>query len=154
SRLTVPMLGAFEDKLRLDRSPTMVRKVRISLGALLGDAQRRGLVGQNVVHVRSRGHRNKDARTAARHKGKLRVGIDIPSLDEIRTIIAATSDSGSEERRPLLLTAIFTGLRASELRGLRWADADLKRGEIHVRQRADRYGSIGRPKSAAGERTV
>jgi integrase len=52
------------------------------------------------------------------------------------------------------LTAIFTGLRSSELRGLRWADVDLKRGELHVRQRADRYGKIGRPKSEAGERTV
>jgi integrase len=30
----------------------------------------------------------------------------------------------------------------------------LKRGELHVRQRADRHGTIGRPKSAAGERTV
>ena len=56
--------------------------------------------------------------------------------------------------RPLLLTAIFTGLRASELRGLRWNDVDLKRGELHVRQRADRYGKIGAPKSEAGERTV
>ena len=26
--------------------------------------------------------------------------------------------------RPFLLTAIFTGLRASELRGLRWDDVD------------------------------
>ena len=53
-----------------------------------------------------------------------------------------------------MLTAIFTGLRASELRGLKWADVDLKRNEIHVRQRADRYGKIGRTKSEAGERTV
>jgi integrase len=45
-------------------------------------------------------------------------------------------------------------LRASELRGLRWVDVDLKRGEIHVRQRADRYNKIGRPKSKAGTRTV
>ena len=30
----------------------------------------------------------------------------------------------------------------------------MKRGEIRVHQRADRYGTIGRPKSAAGERTV
>jgi integrase len=56
--------------------------------------------------------------------------------------------------RPLLLTAIFTGLRASELRGLRWADVDLDKRALHVRQRADRYGGIGNPKSAAGERTV
>jgi integrase len=52
------------------------------------------------------------------------------------------------------VTDIFTGLRSSELRGLRWADIDLKRGLLHVRQRADRYGAIGSPKSEAGERTI
>ena len=54
----------------------------------------------------------------------------------------------------MLLTAIFTGLRVSEVRGLRWADIDLPRNELHVRQRADRYGTIGPLKSAAGRRTV
>jgi len=151
SRLTMPMLTAFQDKLReLGRSPTMVRKVRISLGALLADAQRRGLVGQNVVHALPRSLRGKEARAAARQKGKLRVGIDIPSPDEIRAIIAAASD----ERRPLLLTAIFTGLRISELRGLRWDDIDFKRAGLHIRQRADRYNAIGKPKSVAGERVI
>jgi integrase len=53
-----------------------------------------------------------------------------------------------------LLTAIFTGLRASELRGLRWTDVDLDRREVHVHQRADRFNSIANPKSIAGERTV
>src|SRR5262249_40394985 len=51
SRLTVPMVRAFEDKLALDRSLVMVRKARVSLGALLSDAQERGLVGQNVVRT-------------------------------------------------------------------------------------------------------
>ena len=155
SRLTMPMLTAFQDKLReLGRSPTMVRKVRISLGALLADAQRRGLVGQNVVHALPRSLRGKEARAAARQKGKLRVGVDIPSPDEIRAIIAAASDGDSDGRRPLLLTAIFTGLRISELRGLRWDAIDFKRAVLHVRQRADRYNAIGKPKSVAGERTV
>jgi Phage integrase family len=53
-----------------------------------------------------------------------------------------------------LLTAIFTGLRASELRGLRWVNVDLTKRELHVRERADEYKQMGRPKSAAGERTV
>ena len=53
-----------------------------------------------------------------------------------------------------LIIAIFTGLRASELRGLRWKDVDLKANELHVRQRADRFNEIGKPKSAAGERVV
>jgi integrase len=45
-------------------------------------------------------------------------------------------------------------LRASELRALRWSDINLKHHELHVRQRADRYNTMGRPKSAAGERTI
>ena len=147
TQLTVPLIRGFEDRLRQDgRSPAMVRKARRSLGALLADAQERGLVGQNVV--RSLYTRRRSRRTES--NGKLKVGVDIPSPDEIRAIIAHLSGRW----RPLLLTAIFTGLRASELRGLRWEDVDFKRGELHVRQRADRYGKIGRPKSAAGERTV
>ena len=99
------------------------------------------------------------ARTAAAARapsgnGKLKIGVDIPSPDEMRAIVGKLRHRGAGRWRPLLLTAIFTGLRASELRGLRWDDVDLKRGELHVRQRADRYSKIGRPKSEAGERTV
>ena len=54
----------------------------------------------------------------------------------------------------MLLTAIFTGLRASELRGLRWNDVDLGKAQIHVRQRADKFNAIGKPKSASGQRTI
>jgi integrase len=85
--------------------------------------------------------------------GKLKIGVDIPSPAEMRAIVSKL-DTAAGRFGPLLLTAIFTGLRASELRGLRWDDVDLKRSELHVRQRADRYGKIGRPKSEAGERTV
>jgi integrase len=59
-----------------------------------------------------------------------------------------------DKYRPLLLTAIFTGLRASELRGLRWEDVDLPHAKLHVRQRADRYNKIDKPKSESSERTV
>jgi integrase len=151
SRLTAPMVRAFEDKLAIDRSPAMVRKARGSLGAILADAQERGLVGQNVVsNLRARRRRGKEARADGRRKGKLKIEVDIPSPDEIRAIIGSLD----ARWRPLLLTAIFTGLRASELRGLRWADVDLKRDEIHVRQRADCFNAIGRPKSEASERTI
>jgi integrase len=43
---------------------------------------------------------------------------------------------------------------ASELRGLRWIDIEFDRRELHVRQTADRFKTIGAPKSASGERTV
>jgi integrase len=153
SQLTVPMVRAFEDALRKGgRSPAMVRKTRRSLGAILADAQERGLVGQNVVRALRATRRGRDT-GADKRGGKLKVGIDIPAPDEIRALIGALGALASRWR-PLLLTAIFTGVRASELRGLRWSDVDLKRGEIHVRQRADRLNIIGRLKSAAGERSV
>jgi integrase len=153
SQLTVPMVRAFEDALRKGgRSPAMVRKTRRSLGAILADAQERGLVGQNVVRALRATRRGRDT-GADKRGGKLKVGIDIPAPDEIRTLIGAPGALAGRWR-PLLLTATFTGLRASELRGLRWSDVDFKRGEIHVRQRADRLNIIGRLKSAAGERSV
>jgi integrase len=151
SRLTTPMVRAFEDKLKEDRSPAMVRKVRSSLGAILADAQERGLVGQNVVrNLRARRRRGKEVRADKRQKGKLKIGVDIPSPDEMRSFISTLDGRW----RPLLLTAAFTGLRASELRGLCWKDVDLKRGELHVRQRADYFNTIGQPKSESGERTI
>ena len=145
SQLTAPRVRMFEDTLRKDRSAAMVRMVIGTLGAILADALDSGLVAQNVV--RGRPHRRK---AHDKRQGKLKIGIDIPSPDEIRALIAELDGRW----RPLLLTAIFTGLRASELRGLRWIDVDLKRGELHVRQRADQYNTIGRLKSESGERTV
>ena len=152
SQLTVPLVRGFEDRLRRDgRSPAMVRNARRSLGGILADAQERGLVAQNVVYSLRKNRRSR----RADGNGKLKIEIDIPAPDEMRAIVAALVAIEDAARwRPLLLTAIFTGLRASELRGLRWHDVDLKRGELHVRQRADRYGKIGRPKSEAGERAV
>jgi integrase len=150
AQLTVPLVRGFEDRLRRDgRSPAMVRRARRALGGILADAQERGLVAQNVVYSlrKSRHSRRVDG------NGKLKIGVDIPSPAEMRAIVGKL-DTAAGRFRPLLLTAIFTGLRASELRGLRWDDVDLKRSELHVRQRADRYGKIGRPKSEAGERTI
>ena len=71
-------------------------------------------------------------------------------MKEISAILA----HAPERWRPFLVTAVFTGLRASELRGLRWADVNLRTNEIQITQRADRFNAIGKPKSAAGERTV
>jgi integrase len=147
SQINIPTVRRFEDRLAEgNRSPAMIRKVRASLGAILAEAQERGLVAQNVVRSLRNGRRG----TEQRQRGKLKVGVDIPSPDEIRALIGELKD----RRRPLLLTAIFSGLRFSELLGLRWQDIDLKGGALHVRQRADRYRVLGPPKSRAGERTV
>jgi len=144
AKLTTPRINVFRDELVKSMSRPMAKKVLVALKATLKDAKRRGNVAQNVaadVSITSHGRINP----------KLEIGRDIPTRDEIQRIIdAATPGKG----RALLLTAALTGMRASELRGLRWSDVDLSRRQIHVRQRADRYRKIGAPKSAAGTRTI
>jgi integrase len=71
-------------------------------------------------------------------------------MAELKSLI----ENSSARRRPFIVTAIFTGMRLSELRGLRWSDVDLEAGIIHVRQRADAWGTIGPPKSKAGKRDI
>jgi integrase len=56
SAITIPFVRAFEDKLREDRSPAMVRKVLVSLSSILSDAQERGLVALLLRVVRRRAH--------------------------------------------------------------------------------------------------
>lgn len=149
SALTIPAVRSFEDSLREGgRSPAMVRKVLISLGSLLADAQERGLTPRNAVRD-MRGKRRKGT-AEKRQKGKLKIGKDIPTKDEIKAFVNALEGKW----RPMLLTAVFTGMRASELRGLSWLDVDIERHLIHVRQRADRFNKLGQPKSEAGERTI
>lgn len=149
SKLTVPAVRAFEDQLHDEgRSPAMVRKILVSLGSLLADAQERGLVVRNAVREKSRARvRGGQER---RQRARLKVGVDIPTPAEIKAIVEVLEGSW----RPLLLTAIFTGMRASELRGLTWDAVDLEKRTIRVHQRADRFNAIGRPKSEAGERSI
>ena len=52
------------------------------------------------------------------------VGRDIPTPDEIDALLQSTTDA---RWRALFLMAIRCGLRASELRGLRWQDIDFKK---------------------------
>lgn len=150
NKATVPWVRDFQDKLReAGRSAAMVKRVTVSLGSILADAQGRGLTIRNAVHERSRARSSSKA-VERRAKARLQVGVDIPTTDEIKAILSHASGRW----RPLMITAIFTGMRASELRGLRWSDVELGKAKIHVRQRADRYNAIGMPKSDAGQRTI
>jgi integrase len=132
------------------RSRPMAKKVVVSLGAILGTAMANGRVARNVVREQTRQHGQRQRRIEKRHEKRLEVGVDIPAKEEIRAIMAHAQGRW----RPLIVTAIFTGLRASELRGLRWNDVDLSNGVLTVRQRADRYNGIGSPKSDSGKRDV
>ncbi|MBJ7578431.1 site-specific integrase [Devosia sp. MC532] len=149
--LTSRTVREFEDTLiNAGRSGALTVKVLTSLSSIIADAKERGKVQQNVVLDVKRDRSGAASRLARRNKPNLIVGKDVPTPDEIRRFIAVSD----QKWRPFFMTAIFTGLRASELRGLSWRDVDLKKQQLHVRQRADRYGVIGVPKSAACLRTL
>jgi integrase len=122
-------------------SPAMARKVWVSFKSMLKN--------EHSSHLAD----NVRISTGKRNKLKLEVGRDIPTADEVRRLIEAAKSK--PKFCTLLKVAVLTGLRASELRGLRWRDVDyLKANELHVRQRADRWNNIGPPKSDSGTRTI
>ncbi|OWQ95101.1 tyrosine-type recombinase/integrase [Sphingopyxis witflariensis] len=139
SRLSQPKVEAFRDQLLETRSRDMTGKAVRALSRILGDAQRRGLVAQNVA---------RDVKVTRSKRDKPKVVI--PAKEELKALL----DNAEGGLKPLVMVAIFAGLRASELRGLRWMDVDLQAMTITVAQRADKYCQLGPPKSEAGYRTI
>jgi integrase len=141
SQLNVSRCEAFRTDLLAGVNRPTARKVLTSLKSILKGAQHAHVMeGVSVP-------RNKRA------ERKIEVGIDFPTPAEIKRI---TNAAPAGRMRSLILVAATCGLRASELRGLRWRDVDLKGSEpsLHIRQRADRYGTIGQPKTDSSVRTV
>ena len=142
SKLTMPAVQVYLDSLLEARSKAMAGKAIRALSSIITEAQRRGLVAQNVAKgvkvIRSKREKKK---------------IVVPAKQDLRAMLERAA-SDFPDFRPLLLTAIFAGLRSSELRGLRRVDVDLRAAEITVCQRADQWGEIGPPKSQAGHRTI
>jgi integrase len=140
ANLTEARLEKFRDDLLAEISRPLARKVLTSAKSILRTAKRSHVIA-NVKIPREKRQR------------KLEAGRDIPAPAEITRLLKA-AEGADLRRRTLIATAIFTGLRASELRGLRWRDVDFKGAELHVRQRADRYKTIGAPKSDTSARSI
>jgi integrase len=142
SKLSMPGVQAFVDTLLLTRSKAMTAKALGALSSMIAEAQRRGLVAQNVASgvkvVRPKRDRKR---------------IVVPPKEHLRAMLE-TAQAEFPDFYPLLLTVALTALRSSEIRGLRRVDVNLRTGELTVCQRADQWGEIGPPKSAAGYRTV
>jgi integrase len=147
SRLTKPAVENFRDQLLESRSRALARKVLTSLKGILVEAQRRGLINQNVA-----------AGTKVSMPKRHEEEAEIPAKNEIRAIINAAGELWPAEQglpwRAFVVVALFTGARLSELRGLTWDSVSLAESSIRIRQRADFRGSLGAPKSKAGKRDI
>jgi integrase len=150
--LTTPAVERFCDELivwmatrcRLERRRRpYAREVLEALKTILDEAVRLGLVAVNhAAPVKIPGKRDE--------KLWNEIGVNIPTRAEVQLILNAVDDW----YRPFIVTAAFTGMRMSELRGLIWENVDFERGVIHVRQRSDCRQVIGAPKSRAGRRAI
>ena len=148
TQLNKPTIHGFRDHLRSVASPAMAKKIMTSLNGILNTSVERGRVGGNVA---------KGVTVVIGKRDKKRVTIPTRAqlgavLDELSA--RAETSPAWHRWRALIATAALTGLRASELRGLEWSAVDLKRGELHVTQRADENGEIGPPKTETSGRTI
>ena len=142
--LTVPAVNAFADELgKAGRSAAMIKKVIRSLGSIFRDARRRGLSNAApTIGLDLDLPEREDPRPV------------IPTKPELQAIIAGATARTGRVWRAMVLVATFCGLRASELRGLRWADVDFDGRLISVNQRADASHVIGKLKSKAAYRSL
>jgi integrase len=140
SRLNTPTVEAFVDGLLEKKiSRSRAQAVLSALKQILAEMMRRGLVAQNVALP-----------VKVPDNDRIEAPVVIPSKAEIHALLQHAEGVS----RPRLMTLIFTGLRASELRALTWANVDLEQRIIRVRQRADWWGTIGAPKSKHGYRDI
>jgi integrase len=127
-------------ELRAGWATTTVRQTLRVLRIALESAVELGLVNENV------------ARRVATPRVERPVIIPMAPA-EVRRLLRATSGFPIEHAVVLGLS----GLRAGEVRGLRWSDLDLRRRTLHVRRTAQWSGNgleIVPPKTAASRRSI
>jgi integrase len=143
AQLSTPFLEEWRDELVEKLKRPLARRVLFALKSILKEAQRRGLVAHNAaLPVQVNGKK--------RDRKKLEIGHGIPRKEEIQKLLSASHGWF----RVFLVTATFTGMRSSELRGLVWDAVDSTGKTVTVRQRADEWGTLGLPKTHSGQRTV
>lgn len=148
-----PRAIALRDELLRTRSRAMTGKIIRSASAIFSEAMSRGLVGRNPFS-------DVKVITSGRHKavtvipGRAEVAQMLEALHRLLKDPSGVPGRSWARWEPFFYTALQTGLRLSELRGLTWECVNLNDAWLDVRQRADEKGIIGPVKSRAGRRRV
>ncbi len=121
-----------------------VRYLHSIIGKALSDAERKDLIIRNVAR------RATPPKASATRAPEMSVW----TPDELRSFLGSTA---KHHHGALLRLAAMTGLRRSELIGLRWADLDMEKGVLRVRRRITTVNHVpveGDVKSARSRRTI
>src|SRR5947209_4211011 len=123
--LTVDDVATLLDELRAKRCSAKTSAGALAtLHSIVCYARRHSWIAVDPVERLERDERPRPARRRQRVLGR----------EEIERLLRACSPRD----RLMIATALYTGLRISELLGLTWEDVDLDRGVIHVRAQLSR----------------
>ena len=131
------------DKLIEKLSPAMAKKVLGSLKAIGDEAERVEMAEINVF-----------AKVKMRRGSYRKEKVVIPLKGELMAMLRHSTMLKNPMTLPLVMVLLFSGIRASEARGLMWKSINLKEGSLTVERRADSHNLIGQPKTKSGYRTV
>ena len=120
SRLRTSDITDFVRGVARDTSPKTARRLLYVLRSILKVAQKSGWVAQNVALSADPPPKQDD--------GKVGITMAIPTPEEVAQLLAGASPSF----QPMLMAAVFTGMRWGELRALLWEDVHFDRGVIVV----------------------
>lgn len=132
----------YADKIRGGLSAQTVRHIHATVHKCLELALRRGRVVRNVADLVT------PPAVEARDMATL-------TEDEYRALLVEASSD--VVYGPFFIIAGRTGMRKSEVLGLRWRDVELDRGEIHLSTVLERVAgtiNFAKPKTKAGKRRI
>lgn len=142
-----------EGLLETDLSRNTAKKILTTLRTALGYALDEGEIASDP----SRG-------VTVRLSGRARRRVEIPAKEAVAAILGAADRLAASPNKqvahtwarycPLVYLLFYAGLRLSEARGLERDAVDVAMRTVTIRQRADRRGRIGDPKSAQGHRNI
>ena len=144
SQISADTVAAFiRDLEQSGLAGARIQNILKPLNGTLKLAQRRGIITSNPLELLTSDERP-HATLRAHH---------IWSTDELKRLLAAAAKlaqkrDAKQDYTLLLTVAVYTGLRISELLGLRWSDLTLKTnsGALDVRHQLSRDGTLVEPK--------
>lgn len=146
ARLKGPDCTKYARALEEHKSEAMARRVFGTFKRVLDFAVAEGWIASNVsasVKIRTSGGRA--------DRSKMR----FPSKNQLRALLQAAKKQDNTGRcHAMICVLVFAGLRASEMRGLRWIDVDIKNARVMVSQRADGWRKIGSVKTKNSLRSI
>ena len=128
----------YREKLDCELSPRTVQYIHVTLHKALKQAVMDGLIPRNIADA---------VKAPQAHKKE----VTPLTPAEVKVLLSAASGDRLET---LYITAIHTGLRRSELLGLKWTDIDLDARTLSVQRSLDRDGTFNPPKRNKSRRTV